>query len=117
VDLALHHDLPGRFGGVVAVATSMLSEMPESPVASKETPIFVTHGEQDDRVSVIIATQHVERLRKLEVNVTFKVYPKKTHQFISSPQEARDVFEFLSSILHLRNLALENNPDIVPIAS
>lgn len=115
VDLALHFALPGRFGGVVAVASSMLSEQIIGPERCCQTPILVTHGQNDDRVSLKTAQLHANRLRNRGVDVIFKVYSRKRHEFISSPEEARDVFQFFSSHLYLRNLGLENNPDIVPV--
>jgi len=54
-------------------------------------------------------------LKGLGLDVIFRVYPKKRHEFINSPSEAREVFHFFSSHLYLRNLGLENNPDIIPV--
>lgn len=39
----------------------------------------------------------------------------KGHQMISSQDEMKDIFQFLSQFLYLRNLALENQADVIEI--
>jgi len=77
VDFALHHSLPGRLGGVVGVASSVLPEMTitiKSEVMraeSKQTPMLITHGEADDRVLFLDTHTHTHAYTPATLDVGF----------------------------------------------
>ena len=113
-DLALHHDLPGRFGGVVAVSSCLLEEHAESAgrdprslsPGAKSTPWLVTHGTNDPRVPVAVAERLSQGLRDKGVEVTWRTYAKG-HEMMRDRDEAKDIFGFLAKHLFLRDLGLE----------
>jgi hypothetical protein len=43
-----------------------------------------------------------------------KIY-KKGHQMISSPEEMKDIMEFLVPKMYLRDIQLENSKDVIRI--
>lgn len=97
----------------------------------KHTEVFMTHGSRDDRTPLQSAKKNVTsrsitqltfqfealRSRMSEPSkATWKEY-NKGHQMFSSQEEMKDVLEFLSRRMKLRNIALEKRSDIVEVKS
>ncbi|KAL1917478.1 uncharacterized protein VTP21DRAFT_3871 [Calcarisporiella thermophila] len=64
---------------------------------NKKTPILMCHGEADPVVQFAYGMNSHLRLKELGYNVTFKSYRGMGHS--SSPQELRDMVEFLKQVL------------------
>lgn len=119
------------FGGCVAISDSLLDEalFPDfvatypDPIMfpDKLTPLFISHGKNDQCVPVHIALQKHQKLTQLYTSANqaedliLELFPKG-HQMIASSIEARATLKFLSDrmILHHRGLE-ECSPDIVRI--
>jgi len=119
------------FGGCVAISDSLLDEalFPDFVVnypdpillPDKLTPLFISHGKNDQRIPVHIALQKHQKLSQIYTTVNqaedlFLELFSKGHQMISSSTEAHATLKFLSDrmILHHRELD-EASPDIVRI--
>mmetsp|Transcript_21469 Transcript_21469/g.52599 ORF Transcript_21469/g.52599 Transcript_21469/m.52599 type:complete len:366 (+) Transcript_21469:2-1099(+) len=123
-----------RLGGVVGLSSSILEEELLSDDKKGDvklssvvetTPMLITHGLKDDRILVSNARKNFQHLKKLlrslglsKVNefVNFKEYKNKGHAMISSNEEAKDMHTFFDRYMFIRNLALENDPDIIDLS-
>ena len=61
---------------------------------SLETPVFLGHGEQDEKIECILGKQAANTLTTLGMDVTWKSYPKYGHWY-KIPDEIDDVLSFL----------------------
>jgi len=105
IDLALHSK--ERFGGVVAVSGTVLSEENFAGVQCSRTPILATHGVNDDQERIGDARNKFARLQKALTSVgdTAPVQWKefdKGHEMIRSESEMRVAMEFFAQHLDLR---------------
>ncbi|KAG0294963.1 hypothetical protein BGZ98_001550 [Dissophora globulifera] len=85
-----------KFAGIVSLSGYMpLHKKIMNMVsdANRKTPILWGHGDADPVVSLDFGVQSVDLLKKNKFNVTFNTYRGLGHS--SSPQEIRDVLEFL----------------------
>jgi predicted esterase len=134
LDLALHYkqtSLSRRFGGVILISSSLIEEaFLQGKVnftgSFGQTPLLISHGAKDKMIKLSTAEKYFEFLceRRAEepqitsehkdfslndkVLMNFKVYPEKGHSMVNSPEEARDLIEFFSFHLALRQISLEN---------
>ncbi|HSE97520.1 MAG TPA: S9 family peptidase [Blastocatellia bacterium] len=77
-------DIPGLmeygFGGVPWTARdTYVKYSPMTYVNRVKTPLLITHGEQDRRVTIAQAEQYYRGLRKRGVHVVFLRYPREGH--------------------------------------
>ncbi len=59
-----------------------------------QTPIFLGHGQQDERVNVSLGKQAAETLRAIGMNVTFESYQDLGHDY-QLTDEIEDILSFL----------------------
>ena len=93
----------------------MLSEYFRSCSSEKrrnDVPIFLSLGSKDEQFKE--AKEKFLWLKTTCNQLEMKEY-NKGHQMISSQDEMKDIFQFLSQFLYLRNLALENQADVIEI--
>eukprot|EP01117_Protostelium_nocturnum_P000413 TRINITY_DN10479_c0_g1_i1.p1 TRINITY_DN10479_c0_g1~~TRINITY_DN10479_c0_g1_i1.p1 ORF type:complete len:323 (+),score=91.28 TRINITY_DN10479_c0_g1_i1:74-1042(+) len=111
-------------GGVVSISGFVLpgylasKEEPEVKGRAKLTPFFVSHGTRDEVLPLESAKPKLEHLKQKlgkDVDWTFKIY-EKAHTMVSSPTEAKELAEFFSKHLRLRNISLEDRADLVQIS-
>jgi predicted esterase len=113
IDVALH--AKNRIGAVIAISDSVLDEYTRSTESHRnDVPILITHGTKDERLPLKTAKSKFLWLKNICNKAEWKEY-NKGHQMISSPEEMRDLLKFLSEYLHLRNIALENQSDVIEI--
>jgi len=110
-------------GGVIAVSSALLEEevltCPAIKDSLRQTPMLVTHGQQDQMVDIASARRHVEHLRQYYSNqelVQWKEY-NKGHDMVKSKEEMGDVMAFFSRHLVLRSIALEQRDDLIQVVS
>ncbi|MEC5397394.1 alpha/beta fold hydrolase [Uliginosibacterium sp. H1] len=90
---------PERFAGVVAVS----GRVPE-PVANgglnalRDTPLWVFHGEKDDRAPLSSAEDAVNALRALNAPVNFSVIPGADHFIADAVYPDPDLQSWLANI-------------------
>ena len=80
-------DIPGLmeygFGGVPWTAReTYVKYSPMSYVDRVKTPLLITHGEQDRRVTIAQSEQYYRSLRKRGVDVVFVRYPREGHGIV-----------------------------------
>jgi dipeptidyl aminopeptidase/acylaminoacyl peptidase len=88
-------DIPGLmeygFGGVPwSVRDTYVKYSPITYVTRVKTPIMITHGEQDRRVTISQAEQYYRALRKRGVHVVFLRFPREGHG-ITEPNHQIDL--------------------------
>jgi predicted esterase len=82
----------------------------------KETPSLMIYGTLDDVYPMMLAHKTYESFQALHGNgITFFQTFDKPHRMISGRQEMYQVMKFFANHLYLKNLALENQPDIIEI--
>ncbi|KAK6525374.1 hypothetical protein TWF694_005513 [Orbilia ellipsospora] len=69
-------------------------DVDEIPVL--RTPVFICHGEEDDRVDVSLGKEIVDVLRRLSMDVTWKTYVNSRYWFKAS-DEMKDFVDFLKT--------------------
>jgi dipeptidyl aminopeptidase/acylaminoacyl peptidase len=90
-------DIPGLmeygFGGMPWTAReTYVKYSPMSFVDRVKTPLLITHGEQDRRVTISQAEQYYRALRKRGVEVVFVRYPREGHG-ITEPNHQIDLVQ------------------------
>jgi predicted esterase len=58
------------------------------------TPIFIGHGEADEKVHCRLGHDAVQTIRAVGMDVTWKVYPGQGHWY-KIPEEIEDILQFL----------------------
>lgn len=142
---ALQEASPGRFGGILCISSSLMEEHAAQAAQRKkqgltplegslgDTPVFISHGSEDKRVALKVATARYRLLNEhlldgtgkglrstkaktktKQGQVQFRSY-RKGHTMVNSKEEARDLMRFFSKHLYLRSLGLENSPDVIEI--
>ncbi|KAF9356714.1 hypothetical protein BGX26_004870 [Mortierella sp. AD094] len=89
-----------KFAGIVSLSGYMpLHKKIMSMVtdANRKTPIFWGHGDADQVVQYQFGERSVELLKQNKYNVKFNTYRNMGHS--SSPQEIRDLLEFLKETI------------------
>jgi predicted esterase len=67
----------------------------DSRKCSLSTPVFVGHGEADEKVKCSLGQSLTETLRAMDMDVTWRKYPDQGHWY-KMPEEIDDIIEFLS---------------------
>eukprot|EP01027_Heterolobosea_sp_BB2_P011399 GEZU01016585.1.p1 GENE.GEZU01016585.1~~GEZU01016585.1.p1 ORF type:complete len:328 (+),score=103.22 GEZU01016585.1:561-1544(+) len=133
-----------RFGGVIAISPSCLDPILKyhttaaattTTAATTATPILITHGTKDSKVSIKkVQAEWLPKIKQLlqlpaqqqqkqhglleaedEAVIQFHAIAGKDHAAIASREEVEHVMRFLSNRLYLRNIALESMEDVVEI--
>jgi pimeloyl-ACP methyl ester carboxylesterase len=61
---------------------------------SLETPVFIGHGEADEKVKYSLGDEMSQTIKLLGMDVTWKAYPNQGHWY-KIPDEIDDILEFL----------------------
>lgn len=67
---------------------------------SLSTPVFVGHGEADEKIKYILGQDISRTLKLLGMNVTWKLYPGQGHWY-KIPEEIDDILSFLQTDVEL----------------
>eukprot|EP01119_Soliformovum_irregulare_P013521 TRINITY_DN3607_c0_g1_i1.p1 TRINITY_DN3607_c0_g1~~TRINITY_DN3607_c0_g1_i1.p1 ORF type:complete len:185 (+),score=50.26 TRINITY_DN3607_c0_g1_i1:397-951(+) len=119
LDLGLHYT--HRLGGIIAISGGLLDEYIKSGEefsdTGKTSSILVTHGTRDDRIPLTSARTNFESLkdRMTKPDQVQFVEFSKGHQMISSQPEMKQILEFLSTKLRLRDITLESRSDVFEV--
>ena len=116
LDIALNLSHPTALGGVVSVSGAPFPHhIATPPRAQESTPTLVTLGTRDDRVPLRDTIAAMVRLQQQHPDATkgwgSKTFPRG-HCMINSEQETRAVMELLGGRFRLRNIAMEEHPDV-----
>eukprot|EP01080_Neovahlkampfia_damariscottae_P012446 gene12446-6198_t len=112
--------LKQKLGGLICISPScleLLFEYHKNELKNLKIPIYFSHGILDDKITTTDAKKNYDRVKKLLGNdddSIIKLY-KKQHQMISSPEEMKDIMEFIAPKMYLRNIQLEKASDIYEV--
>jgi phospholipase/carboxylesterase len=88
------------YGGIIAFTGALIgSAIDEKRYQGdfKQTPVFISNGDQDPHIPLIRSEQSKEILEKLGANVTLKVYPGRPHTI------TEDEIAFANQVLSLES--------------
>lgn len=104
-------------GGVVSVSSD-IKIMPSDPSEqSKNTPYFMSHGLKDSVIHIDSARERQKQLKKImgqKCQMIWKEYDKG-HSMINSAKESKELAQFFSDNIKMRNIALEDRDDLIQI--
>ncbi|PRP83676.1 hypothetical protein PROFUN_03831 [Planoprotostelium fungivorum] len=111
------------FGGSIIISGNVLdeylqreNERPTLVASSIRTPFFITHGRRDQMLPISKAREKYQTVKDKMEGVEWHYHEyDKGHTMISSKEEAKDLVEFFSKRLKLRNIALEDRDDLIQI--
>jgi predicted esterase len=109
-----------HFGGAILVCGLLLKETLDQKIKIGslfgQIPILLNVGDSDphlrtEELSTMMSIIHTEIKNH---SIRTKKYAKKQQMF-SSKEETRDFFEFISKLLCLRSISLENAPGVYQV--